>query len=179
MIRLARAIALCALVWACAFSSIASGHDAPARVSDPVEGLWQMSATGGGAVFELRACPGLKGVFELRMIDSPDWRIPEGEVCGRVKAASRPGVYECVMDAAPGARKKSLKGDYTATLELDDTGQRLVFKPYSKYRRVSLHRWLPYFFRVTLERDNPRPSDLEGAVRIGPDGRAATEPVEL
>ncbi len=178
MIRGARAIALCVVAWALAVSSQMGLLARDGRISDPVEGLWQMSATGGGAVFELCACPGVPGVFELRMIESPDWRIPEGTVCGTVKAASRPGVYECVMSAAPGARRKSLTGDYTATLELDETGQRLVFKPYSRHRRVSLHRWLPYFFRVTLERENPRPSDLEGAVRIGPDG-CASEPVEL
>ncbi|MDE6310293.1 MAG: hypothetical protein K2L96_00550 [Muribaculaceae bacterium] len=179
MIRHARAIALRVLVWACAFFTVPRSYAGDAAASDPVEGLWQMSPTGGGAVFELQACPGQRGVFELRMIESPDWRIPPGTVCGRVMAAARPGVYECVMDAAPGAKKKSLKGAYTATLELDDTGHRLLFKPYSRHRRVSLHRWLPYFFRVTLERENPRPSDLEGAVRISHDGRSAVEPVEL
>ncbi|MDE6277917.1 MAG: hypothetical protein K2M06_07400 [Muribaculaceae bacterium] len=184
MMRAVRALAFAsALVAGCAG---ACGQDAyraaVARLdslrTDPVEGIWQMNPTGGAAVFALTGAPGRPGIFELRLIDGPDWRIPEGTICGEVYAAAKPGVYDCRMSSSPGSDAPSKFGAYTATLELADGGRRLVFKPYSKRGRVSLHRWVPYFFRVTIERTNLRPDELEGAVRVWPPA-PGTESVNL
>lgn len=175
MMKLVRAVVFAV----CAFGVHAvacAGDDAYGRCvaridslrTDPVEGIWQMNAVGGGALFSVIASPGRPGVFELRLLEAPDWRVEPGALCGEVRAASRPGVYDCRMAASPGAEKPLGLGKYTATLELDAADGRLIFKPYSTTRRVSLRRWIPYFFRIVVHEENTRPRDLEGAVRVYP-----------
>ncbi len=136
---------------------------------DPVEGLWSMSPAGGGALFSIIAAPGRPGVFEMRILESPDWRVAENTLCGEVRAAARPGVYDCRMAADPS--KSSFApalSTHTATIELASDGARLIIRPYRRRHRISLRRWLPYFFRISIHEENTRPDDLDGAVRLYP-----------
>lgn len=136
---------------------------------DPVEGLWRMSPAGGGALFSILAAPGRQGVFEMRLLEAPDWRVPENALCGELRAASRRGVYDCRMAADPSKQSFGRTfSDHTATMELAADGSRLIVRPYSRKRRISLRRWLPYFFRISVYEENTRPDDLDGAVRVYP-----------
>lgn len=184
MIRYARALSILCAILACADGMC--GRDpyeaAKARLdslrSDPVEGVWQMNPVGGAALFSLCSAPGRPGVFDMRLLEAPDWRIPAGTLCGEVRATGRPGVYDCSMTADPGADGPPAYGRFTATLELADEGRRIVFRPYSNRRRISLRRWIPYFFRIVVLEGDTRPSGLEGATRVYPPAQGAT-PVNL
>lgn len=145
---------------------------------DPVEGIWSMNPNGGGATFAVLARPGEPGAFEMILLESPDWRIAPGTPCGSVDATSKSGVYECRLLASPGSTKGSGLAKYTATLRLDDQGRRLVVRPFTKRTYINLRRWVPYLFRVSIDKENTRPDDIEGAVRVYPPA-PGIYPVEL
>lgn len=133
---------------------------------NPIEGIWKMTPGGGETMFAVCAKPGSESEFDIIIIESPDWRIKSGTKCGKLWVAARKGVYDCMMLSNPS--KPMSYGKYTATVELDDQGRRLIFKPYKKKRSISLKRWLPYFFRISITEEDTRPKDLDGAYRIYP-----------
>lgn len=136
--------------------------------SDPLEGLWRIGAGDDEVLFAIAPAPGRENVFDILLLESPDWRMPEGTVCGHASASGKPGVYDCRMLASPLDRDPARIRHFTSALELSDEGRRLVFRPYSSSPRISLRRWIPYFFRVGVIEKDTRPNDLLGAVRIYP-----------
>ncbi len=134
---------------------------------DPVEGIWR--ATAGGAVFEIKTAPGLPGEYVLTMLDSPDYTIEPGTEFGRMSLTAAPGVFDARLRLSPGERPVTnpLKEYRTVVMELTGEG-RMTFKAYEKSRILSLHRLLPYLFRISVTDRNTRPEGMDGAVRIDP-----------
>lgn len=130
--------------------------------ADPLEGDWQVN--GGGACLRF-ATPDIDG-DPLRVIwlDGDDWRIPPGTVIGHAVPGATPGVYDCSLSVNPAGRRRHTTA--TFVLRMTDDGDGLSFEAYRRNRRISLWRWIPYLFRVTVISGSNRPAGLDGARRI-------------
>lgn len=153
-----RRFALVAMLSAVAFA---------ADATDPIEGRWTIN--GGGAVIEISRAPGADERFSVTMVDSPDFKVASGTVLGYINASPTPGRYDCQLSSDPSPRHhKSRNGKVTFAIEFtDNTTDAITFEYYQRGRRISLWRWLPYLFRVTV-RDSKQGSDngLDGARRL-------------
>ena len=134
-----------------------------------VEGIYEMS--GGGAVFAVLPSPGHTGRWDLLLIDSPDLAAEPGTVFGHAVAGASPEVFDARLrrDLRPDRRS----GSHDFAMRLTQDG-RLSFEPYRNSRRISLWRWIPYLFRITVVEQSNRPKGLDGAVRVYPPGAGAT-----
>lgn len=135
-----------------------------AMAADPIVGRWQVNA--GGAVFDIQPLPGNAEAFVMLWVDGPDFSIAPGTEIGRVYPAATPGTYDCHAATDPrrqGLRKRS--ADFVIRFSPTDANT-ITFDAYHRSKRVSLWRWVPYFFRVTVIQDSNRPDDLEGARRL-------------
>ena len=161
----------CLLVTACMALTAAI----PAFGSDysgPIEGVWQTSD--GGAVFEVKAAPGVSGSYILTIVYSDDYTAMPGTIFGSMTATAKPGVYDARMRLSLSDREVSNPSrEYRDVIvELTEEG-RMTFTAYSRSKRISLRRWLPYLFRVSVVENATRPEGIDGAVRIDPPGTPA------
>ena len=51
----------------------------------------------------------------------------------------------------------------------DPSSCTLTIRPYKKGTRVNILRWIPYLFRLSVDRTDSRPSNIDGARRLCPD----------
>lgn len=135
-----------------------------ALAADPIVGRWQVNA--GGAVFDIQPVPGNSESLVMLWVDGPDFSIAPGTEIGRIYPSATPGTYDCHAATDPrrqGLRKRT--ADFVIRFS-DTDANTLIFSAYRRNKRVSLWRWIPYFFRVTIIQDNNRPDNLEGARRL-------------
>lgn len=150
-----------ALLVVAALSSLA------AAATDPIEGRWTVN--GGGAVIEIARAPGADERFSVTMVDSPDLKVAPGTVLGYACPAPATGRYDCHLSADPSPRHRRAGGrkvDFSIEFA-DGTSDAIIFSYYQKGRRISLWRWLPYLFRVTVSDPHRDSSGLDGARRLG------------
>ena len=137
-----------------------------AFAADPLEGMWQIN--GGGALVEIVGRPGNDGSLSMRWIDGPDLSIASGEEIAVVYPSATAGVYDCSAGTDPRGRGKSKGRKVHFVIRFaNDNADAVEFEAYEKSKRISLWRWLPYMFRVTIIDKDNRPRDLEGARRVG------------
>ena len=135
-----------------------------AAAADPIVGRWQVNA--GGAVFDIQPLPGRTDAFVMLWVDGPDFSLEPGTEIGRIFTTAEPGAYDCHAATDPrrqGLRKRS--ADFVIRFS-DSDPNALIFTAYHRRKRVSLWRWVPYLFRITIIQDSNRPDDLEGARRL-------------
>lgn len=135
-----------------------------AAAADPIVGRWQVNA--GGAVFDIKPLPGNSEALVMLWVDGPDFSLEPGTEIGRLYPSATPGSYDCRAATDPrraGIRKRT--ADFVITFS-DTDPNTLILRAYHRRKRVSLWRWIPYFFRITIIQDSNRPEDLEGARRI-------------
>ena len=132
--------------------------------ADPLEGRWQVN--GGGALVEFVLRPGTDGSLSMRWIDGPDLSIAEGTEIAIVRPSHKSGVYDCHASTDPrdGKQPKTHTVDFVIRFDSGDPDA-IGFEAYSRSRRISLWRWLPYLFRITVINKDNRPNNLEGARR--------------
>ena len=133
-----------------------------AAVSDVLAGDWQVN--GGGALLRIAGPAAEGGDMDIIWLDGPDWSIRPGTVIGSARRGSAPGVYDLRLMASPDGRKRLREATFAVEMPDADT---LDFRAYSRGLAVSLWRWVPYLFRVTVERGRERPQGLDGAKRAG------------
>ncbi len=140
---------------------------APAAfAADPLEGRWQIN--GGGALVDIVASPGTDGSLAMLWVDGEDFSIPAGEQIATIYPAANAGTYDCSASTDPRNRGKKKGREVSFVIRFTNgSTDALEFEAYQSKRRVSLWRWIPYLFRVTVITKNNRPSDLEGARRVG------------
>ena len=131
-----------------------------AQSTDAIAGRWRM--TGGGAEFSISPSATSAGVFTITLTDTDDMSLLPGTIIGEARTTATPGRYVATMAANPN-RPKGKKRNLVITVKPNGS---LSFEPYRTGRSISLWRWLPYMFRVTVTRPGHQPSDIEGAVRI-------------
>lgn len=136
--------------------------------ADPLQGRWQIN--GGGALLDFTPAVSAGGALDIVWCDGPDLRIPQGAVIGSAVPSGTPGVYDCRILLDP--RSDRTAGRRSATFRLTLGGRdSFSLEPYRPRRTVSLWRWLPYLFRVTVINEENRPAGLDGAARVGADPR--------
>lgn len=157
----------CRLLSAAILMLVAGGVVCGQATGDPVEGVWRTTA--GGAVFEVKAAPGLPGEYVMLVIDSSDYTVEPGTEFGRMSLTASPGVFDARMRISPSDKSVTnpFKEYRTVVIELTGEG-RMTFKAYDKSRRISLRRLVPYLFRISVSERDTRPQGLDGAVRIDP-----------
>jgi len=144
----------------------------------PLEGVWLMSAD--GAMIAIESESGNAGSYKVTLVDSPDFTVRPGTPLGTLTATARPGVYDLTLTTVPGLRKDykdRLGRRHNYILETKENG-RFTLSAYHRGRRISLRRWLPYLFRVSVVENATRPEGIDGAVRIYPPS-ASLEPTVL
>ncbi|MDO4319700.1 MAG: hypothetical protein Q4C34_03920 [Bacteroidales bacterium] len=134
--------------------------------ADPLEGRWQIN--GDGALLDIRQSAEHAASLEIAWCDGPDLTVAPGAVIGTATPSGTPGVYDCkiALDPRPDNPSARRAGDFRLTLKGADT---FTLEPYRRKRSLSLWRWLPYLFRVTVINEDNRPADLDGATRVGRD----------
>ena len=128
------------------------------RVLEPIEGLWQWPDDGTLALISRSS----ESTFDLIIIDSPRLDIMPGTVMGKAVATPQVNIYDARIYSGSG--EKATKCTITTT----DGGRHLAFEGYREGKRVSLWRWLPYMFRITVRDNAGRPKGLEGPVKVYP-----------
>lgn len=138
----------------------------PATGLDPVTGLWRMAPDGAVIAIE----PGVsRDSYRLRIIDSPDYNVVPGALLGTMTATATPLVFDATLSDHPGVEGSKT---HTFFVRIDPQRCRLSLEPYDATPKISLRRWLPYFFRIVYSKGR-RPADHDGAVRIGREGPVA------
>jgi len=132
---------------------------APAQNSDAITGCWRMTC--GNAEFTITASATTAGAFDITLTDTDDMSLMPGTVIGEAHTTATPGRYVATMAVNPN-RPKGKKRNLVITIRPNGS---LSFEPYRTGRSISLWRWLPYMFRVTVTRPGRQPLDIEGAVR--------------
>ncbi len=135
-----------------------------AAAADPIEGRWKLGA--GGASFEARCVHSAAGDIQLCWIDGPDYTIEPGTVIGVATPTATAGRYDCRMYRDPRSPGKRRRKGPDFVLTLSDDARHLTLEPYDTRRRISLWRWIPYLFRVTVIESGEAPKGLDAATRI-------------
>lgn len=133
--------------------------------SDPLCGIWQMG--GDGATFAVIPEQGSSSRFDIVLVDSPDMSVMPGRLIGCAVTTGKTGTYDCEFFKDKG--KGLLKRNKKFIIILGEDG-RLTFNSYKQGKQISLWRWIPYLYRMTITDRDTRPSSADGAVRIYPEG---------
>lgn len=140
--------------------SIEAAIDAAPRT---IEGIYRMG--GEGALFAIVPSPGHTHRYDLIILESPDFSVEPGTKFGYAVAGGSKDVYDAKVYGRLRADRSNKS--HTFALRLRDDGY-LSFEEYRNSKRISLWRWIPYLFRVTVIEENNRPKGLDGAIRVYP-----------
>lgn len=139
------------------------------RQPDPIEGLWQFPADGASLLIVKQSAT----TYDIAIIDSPRLDVKPGTHIGMAVTTPTKGTYDARLDSKP-LNNKHLK---KATVALTVNDGYLRFTPYSRGKRVTFWRWLPYLFRVGVYDDNSRPGNLDGAAKVYPIDESNLRPI--
>lgn len=163
---------LCLLLFRAQISSAANAGDADSLLcvidrgnAQPIEGVWRLTASP-ESVLAITARAGVPGTYDVWLLDSPDYRIEPYQLIGSAREGGERGSYDLTLTDRPGVMK-ARKRTFIATADGDDSG-RLRLRAYHRGKRISIWRWLPYLFRVTVINQSDRPADHDGMVRVYP-----------
>ncbi len=150
----ARAAAAICMLWAAS---------AVHAATDVLTGDWRVN--GGGATLRIGAPAADGGSMTVTWLDGPDWSIEPGTLVGTATPGSEPGVYDLRLAVDPDSGgRRSRTAAFAVHMPDGDT---LDFRPYNHRTTVSLWRWVPYLFRVTVVKGREHPEGLDGARRVG------------
>lgn len=148
--------ALGASVW----DNVAAAYFPEDYQYDDLEGVWQFPDDGATLLIKRNSAT----AFAIILLDSPKFLVTEPTTIGKAIIAPEPHTYDAHLSrSAIGDRR--LK-DNDIKLSITATGM-LSLTPYHQKMKLHLRRWLPYFFRVGVERGD-MPDGLIGARRIFP-----------
>ncbi len=129
------------------------------RGVDPLAGIWRTGTE--GAIIAFLPVRGETQWFDIVMLDSHDMSVIPGQTIGHAFATGVIGVYDATFNKSSFNKKVRV----IMTLEKD---LRLTFKQYKKHLSLSLWRLLPYVFRNPVKKNDTRPTEIDGAVRLYP-----------
>lgn len=132
------------------------------RLIDPIEGVWQFPADGASIVI----VKATSTTFDIFLLDSPRLDVKPGTLVGSAVVSPKRNYYDGELKPRNLGKKMKL-GNQSVTFTVNDNGT-LTIRPYSDGYKVSFRRWLNYFLKISITRDNGRPKDLDGARRIYP-----------
>lgn len=131
---------------------------------DAAEGDWRM--TGSGVEFAVTQSATEADVLDLTLLHAEDMSLLPGTHIGTMRRTPESGRYVARIAVNPsGAKGRRMRN---VLVKFTDEGS-LIFEPYRSGKRISLWRWIPYLFRVTVIEDGREPAGINGAVRLGAD----------
>lgn len=133
--------------------------------ADPISGIW-LTQPGSALISIEPTSP--QGVYNLYVLDSPDYTIVPGTLVAHLSATADSQKYDAEFILPSTGLTGDTGGNRTmsAVITLTEEG-RFTITHYRRENRLSLRRLLPFLFRSIL-RDSDRPGALDGAVRINP-----------
>ena len=137
------------------------------RGADPVSGIWRFGNE--GATVAILPAPASSTHFEIYLLDSPDMSVIPGDMIGSAVSTGETGIFDAEMFSRQLLREKRQR--FIMTLGRDG---HLGFKSYKKGRQISLLRFIPYLFRVSIKSYDTRPESVDGAVKIYPDNHPSS-----
>lgn len=143
----------------------------------PIEGIWQIS--GEGAVIAISRKPASKANFEVSIIDSPALEVLPGTIVGELTTTGADDMWEArFVRAGKAGQALPRVGSRDFMCRLVSPGV-LRFSSFRKNRKISLWRWIPYLFRVSVSEKPTRPADADGARMLYPENHASDAIVTL
>lgn len=144
-----------------------------------VEGLWQFLPDGAVVAIERSDSrdSNYAQKFNVVIVKTVDAEVEEGTLIGNIysTATAKHFTAELYSDVKGDVASKKKK----FTLSLTDKGH-LAFVMEKGRFRLDFWRWLPYLFRISVERNKGVPGGIDGCVRIFPfTPEAVTEPIML
>ncbi|MBD5199478.1 MAG: hypothetical protein HDS83_03725 [Bacteroidales bacterium] len=132
------------------------------------EGLWQFTGQGATILILRDDSPthpdGEPASYSIIMIDPVDGTdIKPGEIIGQAWPSAKSDYYDCRL-------KGNVENDkryHRFTAHLNDEGH-ISFVRDKSGISVSLWRWIPYLFRVTVVKNNQRDPALDGCIKVYP-----------
>ncbi len=131
------------------------------RGSDPLAGIWQLGADG-ATIAVLPTSPSASD-FDIVILDSHDMSVIPGQSIGHARSTGKAGIYDASFVRSNILGKKTVR----CIITLGKDG-RLSFDYYKQGYNVKLRRLLPYLFRFSVNRQDTRPTSVDGAVRLYP-----------
>jgi|GEM_PF-2381651 hypothetical protein len=145
------------------------GHSAPV-LTNPLSpaGIWQFGAD--GAIFEIRPQNGRNGVFDLYILESPDLTVPSGALFGHMESTGTANHYDATLFKSLSGKEHGINRRKTNSFifTFDPASCSLSIRPYKRGTRVNILRWIPYLFRLSVDRSDSRPAGIDGARRLAP-----------
>ena len=164
-----RAFAVAMTAALCAWAQTPDPVSMLEHATDPLEGLWRFrDMDGSGATVLIHRDTARPDRLAVTMMYSPDPDIIPGNICGYITPTARSGTYNASFSSSPVPKPGlSLTGKRDFALTVSEDGV-FTLKPYNRTHTLSLRRWLPYLFRVSVVEHPDRPDNLDGAIRIYP-----------
>ncbi len=139
--------------------------------ADPISGIWRIG--GDGATIAILPQQGSIARFDIFLLDSPDMSVIPGKMTGSAVTTGQLCTYDATLSDVTAGKSKRFR----CIMTIGNDGH-LTIKPYKQGKRISLRRWLPHLFRITVSDYDTRPSGVDGAVKIYPP-TTPSEPVLL
>ena len=136
----------------------------PCRAADPIEGRWNIG--NGEAVVDVKPSVRGDGYFDIIWVDGADCSVLPGTAVGTMTATPKPGLYDCRMPLDPVGRTNPKTWEATVTLDEKDPDN-FTFGHYERRMQVSMRNLLPRWLRITVNRKDTRPGNLDGGRRVG------------
>ena len=133
-----------------------------------IEGLWQFTGQGATILILRDDSPthpdAEPSSYSIILIDPVDGTsIKPGEIIGQAWPTAKTDYYDCRL-------KGNVENDnrfHRFTAHLNDEGH-ISFVRDKSGMSVSLWRWIPYLFRVTVVKNNQRDPSLDGCIKVYP-----------
>lgn len=142
------------------------------RGSDPLCGIWTVGGDGARLAFLPRGASATE--FDVFILDSPDLSVVPGQQIGTAVSTGRAATYDTTLRTLSGLPGRSRH----LIIELLSDGT-MTFRHYKKGKKITLWRWLPYLFRISVSDNDSRPSSADGAVKTYPTDTASPYPTLL
>ncbi len=134
----------------------------------PIEGLWQFTGGGATIAIERAAAPvspdALPPSFNIILVESPDGSVSQGTLIGTAGQTALSSSFDCYLFKD---HNKPEGGRRRFTIRLNDEGH-ISFLKVKSGISVSLRRWMPYLFRMTVIKRNERNEQLDGCIKLYP-----------
>lgn len=131
------------------------------RGADPIEGRWNLG--NGQAVVDIRSAEP-RGHFDMVWVDGADCSVLPGTIVGHIEAAPSQGLYDCRMPVDPLGGTDPKIWEATITIHPDDP-YAFTFGHYERRTSVNIRNLLPRWLRISINRKDTRPGNLDGARR--------------
>lgn len=136
-----------------------------------IEGIWRLTAS--GATIAVTARPDMPNGYDVLLLDGSDPAVKPYTVIGQAVEGAEAGHYDMQLHSRPGDLR-SRKQQFIVSPVEGRSATRMRLSAYKTGFRISFWRLIPYLYRVSVERQNNRPTDHDGMQRLYPPMPAET-----